>query len=376
MKHKLDSTGERIVFLDYLRVAACFMVILIHCIEPFYIGSTGISIASESDARWVTGISSALRACVPLFMLTSSYLLFPIKTDTKMFFKKRMVRIGIPFLVWSLLYIIVGAFTSGDYSAITADLKTLPFNFVMTSSGHLWFVYMLLGIYLIMPLLSPWAEKVSKKEEKAFLMLWGITTLLPLIRPAAEIITGSSDLWGECYWNGYGTFYYVSGFIGILVLGHYFRTHVGEMSWQKTLSYALPLWMVGYAITAGGYWLGIDLEQGFPWTASYATLPDLETTWNPTSLGVVMQTVAYFLLFRKIAASGFLYTHIIMPISKLSYGIYLMHMMFLTPAFTWVSSFSLPTPLVMIGSAALTFIASILTTRLLAYLPKSKYIIG
>ncbi len=370
------ETNHRVVFLDWLRVTACFMVILIHSIEPFYIGSTGVSIASEADAFWVTSISSALRACVPLFMLASSYLLFPIKGDTKAFFRKRFVRILIPFLVWSLLYILWGAVSSGDYSLVLSDLTKLPFNFVMTSSGHLWFIYMLLGIYLLMPLLSPWAEKVSQKEEKAFLLLWGFATILPLLRPLSTLLTGSSDLWGECYWNDYGTFYYVSGFIGFLILGHYFRTCVGNVSWRKTLAYAIPCWLIGYAITAGGYWHGIPCESGFPVTASYTALYTMEITWNSCSAGVVLQTVAYFLLIRKITASGWVYTHIILPVSKLSYGIYLMHMVFLTPVFSRVSSWGLPTPLVMLLSTLFTFTACILATRLLACLPKSKYIIG
>ena len=73
---------ERVVFLDYLRVIACFMVITVHCIEPFYLGGEGTLIRNMSDAAWSTFLDSALRAAVPLFVMASSYLLFPLKYDT------------------------------------------------------------------------------------------------------------------------------------------------------------------------------------------------------------------------------------------------------------------------------------------------------
>ena len=83
MDHNATRAGTtRIVFLDYLRVLACLMVIATHCCEPFYIGADGIwQCASESDRIWVSLIDSAMRGAVPLFIMTSSYLLLPLKDD-------------------------------------------------------------------------------------------------------------------------------------------------------------------------------------------------------------------------------------------------------------------------------------------------------
>ncbi len=368
---------NRIEFLDWLRVIACFMVILVHCIEPFYLGGPeGTFISSESNAIWVTLINSALRPAVPLFVLASSYLLFPLKTDTATFFRRRLVRVLIPFIVWTLLYIFIPPFGSGTKPDVAGGLKALPFNFVMTSSGHLWFIYMLLGVYLLMPLLSPWIEKVSRKEERAFLMLWAFTTALPLLRPVATAVTGSPDLWGECPWNSFGTFYYVSGFIGFLVLGHYFRKYVGNLSWGRTLALAIPFWLIGYAVTAGGFWHFMPRGLGFPLSAPYETAVEMETTWNFCTFGVMMQTVAYFLLIRKITLSGWFYDHIVQPVSKMSYGMYLMHMFVLAPVFGWINSTGLAMPLVIFISAAITYLICALAARLLAFLPKSRFLIG
>ena len=73
---KTSLSGERIVFLDYLRVVAIFMVLVVHSIEPFYLGGEGTLLSSYGDARWVTFLDSALRCAVPLFVLL--FILFKI----------------------------------------------------------------------------------------------------------------------------------------------------------------------------------------------------------------------------------------------------------------------------------------------------------
>ncbi len=370
------ENSNRIVFLDWLRAIACFMVILVHCIEPFYLGGPeGTYIASKSNALWVTLVNSLLRPAVPLFVMASSYLLLPLKTDTGTFFRKRFVRVLIPFLIWTLLYVFAYPYVCGIEPNFTGSLKGLAFNFLM-SSGHLWFIYMLLGVYLLMPLISPWMDKVSRKEERGFLILWAFTTVIPLLRPFAGAVTGSTDLWGECPWNEFGTFYYISGFIGFLILGHYFRKYAGELSWTRTLAIAVPFWFIGYAVTAGGFWHYMPRGLGFPLSASYETAVEMETTWNFCTFGVMMQTVAYFLLIRKITVSGWIYDHFVLPVSKLSYGMYLMHMFILTPVFTWINSTGLAMPLVIFTSALITYAACALTARLLSLLPKSRYLVG
>ena len=145
------NSGSRIVFLDYVRVVAIFMVLLVHSIEPFYLGGEGTYVASWGDALWVTFLNSALRCAVPLFVMTSSYLLLPVKGDGMTFLRRRFVRVGLPFAVWTLLYAFIPYWGTEDMS-ISENLSRLVFNF-MPHAGHLWFVYMILGVYIIMPII-------------------------------------------------------------------------------------------------------------------------------------------------------------------------------------------------------------------------------
>ena len=172
---------DRIVFLDYLRAIACLMVIVVHSCEFFFIDGDAIGIRSVSDGLWVSIIDSALRPSVPLFVMASSYLLLPLRQPTEVFFRRRFVRVVIPFVVWSLLYAVLPPLFAGmDTEEMKTSLLQLLTNF-NANSGHLWFIYMLIGLYLFMPILSPWLEKVSRRGEEAFLILWLVASFLSLI---------------------------------------------------------------------------------------------------------------------------------------------------------------------------------------------------
>ena len=332
----------REIWLDWLRVVACFLVMLTHSTEPFYLGGEGSLILTHSDAVWASIMDVLSRAAVVLFVMASSYLQFPLHYSTKEFFRKRAWRILPPFLIWTLVYALV-------WGEPVQNFKDLLWNFNY-AAGHLWFVYMLIGLYLLMPLLSPWAEKVSKKELQVYLGIWLFTTLLPLIRDwlggAAPVIYGPSGipnpatypLWGEASWNTYGLFYYISGMVGYLLLGLYFRRFVGELSWKKTLAIALPLFSCGFAISVFGFLrrVGVDSHGVFPVEGPVGLAAIWETTWLNDSIGVALMAIGWILLLRKVQTDGTFYRRVVLPVSQASYGMYLSHLLVLVTVSAWI----------------------------------------
>ena len=333
-----STQKTREIWIDWLRVAACFMVFVVHSTEPFYLGGEGSLILTETDAFWTSFFDTFVRSCVPLFIIASSYLQFPTRYPTGEFFRRRAARILIPFAVWTTVY----AFRWGEPADNFRNLL-LNFNY---SAGHLWFVYMLIGIYLLMPILSPWAEKVEKKELQIYLGIWLFTNLIPLIRDwaagvAPTVIYGPSGLprqslfplWGEASWNAYGTFYYFSGFIGYLLLGLYFRRFVRELSWKKTLVISIPCYLAGFAISFFGFLRRVYETGGgeFPVGGLVEKAVWWETPWCNDTIGVALMAVAWILFFKKIKSEGRFYNKILLPVSKASYGIYLMHLLILVP---------------------------------------------
>ena len=390
------KTENRVVWVDWMRVVACFMVIVVHSTEPFYLGGDGSQILTEADAYWSSFFDSLVRACVPLFIVASSYLQFPLHYSSGEFFRRRAVRVLVPFVLWSVVYALA-------WGEPAENFKNLLFNFNY-AAGHLWFVYMLIGIYLLMPLLSPWAERVGKRELQVYLGIWVFTSIIPIIR---DVVAGGYEgvvttygvsglprqaltpLWGEAAWNAYGIFYYFSGFIGYLLLGLYFRRFVGELSWKRTLAIAIPCYLAGFAVSFGGFLRRVfEMSQGeFPLTGLVEKAMWWETTWCNDTIGVVLMTVAWILLFKKIKSCGSLYRKVLLPVSKASYGVYLLHLLLLVPISgairewlgvglegclgVWTS------PVEIVVSAILGFGVSTVVAVALQKIPKiGKYIVG
>ncbi len=388
------QTDGRSVWLDWMRVAACFMVMVVHCTEPFYLGGEGSLILTQGDAFWASLFDSFVRACVPLFIIASSYLQLPSRYTAGEFFRRRTVRVLVPFVVWTLVYACI-------WGEPIDNLKSLLLNFNY-ASGHLWFVYMLVGVYLLIPLLSPWAEKVSKRELEVYLWICLFTTLIPLIRDwmtegGLAIIYGPTGLprqapyplWGECSWNAYGTFYYLSGFVGYVLFGLYLRRFVGKLSWGKTLGIALPCYAVGFAITFGGFLRRVMESAGgtYPVEGKVDMAVWWETTWYNDSIGVALMAIAWVLLFRKVKACGGFYRKVLLPVSKASYGMYLCHLIILVPicgAFReWLGTGTdgclgfWTTPVEILLASLCSFICVAVISLLLQRIPKvGKYIIG
>jgi len=364
------SEGKRIVFLDWLRVIAMLMVIVIHSCEPFYLGGTeGTFVANRADALWVTLVEIVCRVSVPLFVIASAYLLFPLRQSTGDFFRRRFVRVFIPFAVWAMAYV---SFANGSWGK-------LAFNFP-DEGGHLWFIPMLLGLYVAMPLFSPWAEKASEKEVRGWLIVWLVTTTFPFLRRIWSHLFGLPPfgvvpyLYGECPWNPFGAFHYVSGFFGYLLLGFWFRKFVPALSWRRTLAWAVPLWVVGAAIV-GGFFYG-RIPGPFPYSAPYAKAVDLEMSIEYCSTGVALTVIGAFLVFRKLDFGGAFYGRVIRPLSVASFGAYLVHMFILTPVFAALSP-HLPTSLAIVSTAAVTFLGASVASLVLGKIPKlGKWLVG
>lgn len=390
------KTENRVVWVDWLRVAACFMVIVVHATEPFYLGGQGSLILTETDAVWASFFDSFVRACVPLFVVASSYLQFPLHYSAREFVRRRAVRILVPFLLWTSVYALV-------WNEPVENFNNLLLNFNY-AAGHLWFVYMLIGVYLLMPLLSPWAERVSKRELQVYLAICLFTSFIPLLRDyvgggyeAQSVIYGVSGLprqaifplWGECSWNAYGVFYYMSGFMGYLLLGLYLRRFVGELSWKRTLAIAVPSFLAGFAVVFGGFVRRVfETANGvFPVEGLVEKAVWWETTWYNDTVGVVLMTVAWLLLFKKIKCSGKFYQKVLLPVSKASYGVYLMHLLILVPicgairGWLGVGTDGIlgvwTTPVEIVLSAVAGFVATAIVAILLQKIPKvGKYIAG
>ena len=381
---------KRIEFVDWIRVVACLMVMLVHASENFYAAdSSGLAgnvsmLANEANRFWVSFYDGFVsRAAVPLFMIVSAFLLVPLKPGQAMtsFYKRRFGRILPPFVFFLLLYTFLPLLWGGmTWEQSLADLKLLPFNFP-SMAGHLWFMYPLISLYIIIPVVSPWLEKVSAKDERIFLGFFIFTTFIPWFR----LIT--PELWGECFWNNFSAFWYCSGYLGYLVLAHYIRVHL-DWDRRKRLTVGTLCFLVGGAFTAWSFWL-----KGTP--GVLIPTPEIEWSWPFCTPNVLLQTFGLFLMFSCVgmgkagagaaggvgAAGAAGKESFVSRLARLTFGMYLVHMFFLAPIATWiiggdVANPTIPVAIAIPAIAILSYICSAVLVKLVSLLPGSKYFVG
>ena len=214
---------KRIVFLDYIRVFACFLVILVHANENFYgaPGSTDMAgpqsfLANEADRLWVSVYDGFSRMAVPLFMIVSAFLLAPMKEEQSMwqFYRQRCLRILPPFFIFMLLYSTLPMLWGQiDGETSMKDLSRIFLNFP-TLAGHLWFMYPLISLYLFIPIISPWLRKATAKEERFFIGLFVLSTCMPYLNRWSGLSCSGALHSCTPYVEPFQTFHYRNYFNG------------------------------------------------------------------------------------------------------------------------------------------------------------------
>ena len=361
---------KRIVFLDYVRVFACFLVMVVHASENFYgaEGSTDMVgpqsyLANEADRLWVTVYDGFSRMAVPLFIIVSAFLLAPMKAGLTswQFYRQRCIRILPPFFIFMILYSTLPLLW-GQIDAETSlkDISRIFLNFP-SQAGHLWFMYPLISLYLFIPVISPWLNKATAKEERFFIGLFLLSTCMPYLNRCF------GEVWGQCFWNEYHILWYFSGYLGYLVLAHYIHVH---LTWNrsKRLVIGIASMVVGALLTIYSFYV-----QAIPGVT--LVTPEIEIGWAFCTINCVLLTAGTFLAFTCIGNSKS--PRLITEMSKLSYGMYLMHIFWLG---LWVTVFkhdlALPTVAAIPCIAVSTFICCYVTTKIISLIPGSKWIIG
>lgn len=186
---------------------AIVLVIMVHAaIEPH-------PIIQETDfskllvSLTANTYNSLARPSVPLFvMLSGALLLQPSRVEPiRVFLRKRLVRLGLPFVFWGTAYFAWRYFVNHEalsVSSVFQGILTGPYY-------HFWFLYMLFGLYLITPVLRVITVHSERKIIRYFLLLWffgtGIVPLLVLVSGLAFELK----------------LFAVTGWIGYFLLGYY-----------------------------------------------------------------------------------------------------------------------------------------------------------
>ena len=351
---------------DVLRVLACLMVVVIHARNPYTYGADG------ALDPWAAFFIVAARAGVPLFVMLSCALLLPLRQGVGDFLKRRFWRVAAPFAVWSAIFAFIPlpADLTGYapvYEGLTPPagaplwqealygVLAIPVTFTGKTCPY-WFLYIILGLYLVMPIVSPWLRQASLRQLGLFVGVWGLTLAYPFLAYA-----GISELHGVCAWNRIGMGYYLTGYIGYLLLAC-FIIRADRLSARGAALTGAGLFALGLVPTfLGALWLAP--------TDSAADKIMLERVIDFFSPAVVLMTAGCFMAIRRVRLPAWA-AALFRRLASRSFAIFLVHWLFAVYGWGFFAGLELPTWLGMPVLTAAIFLCSWAVAEAIALLPR------
>ncbi|MFA6599698.1 MAG: acyltransferase family protein [Candidatus Omnitrophota bacterium] len=347
-----------LLWMDLARALAVLGVIVIHASADVITEWGGVP-----DSWWWAAnlFDSLARGCVPIFVMISGALLLPVSEGCRDFFRKRANRILLPFVAWTLFYLVwKKLFSQPDLGWVEA-LRQAAGNGVYY---HLWFLYLILGLYLLTPVFRILVAHCSRRNLLYFLGLWFVVaSALPCLEKLIALLT-------------HQTFHIAipiepaQGFIGYFVLGYFLHQYVTEGAARK----ALVAWPAALALCTGGTYFLTRHCRSFQGVLYDSMAPN-----------VVIYAASFLVLakcsgpFLELRVSPYA-KKLIHRVSAASFGIYLVHPVFLETlssgrlGFTLTSRMFHPAWTIPLTAAAV-FLLSLISIRILQKIPYLKRIV-
>jgi len=331
-------TSHRNFGLDLLRVIAILFVIIDHTVVVHIQGGLHVL------CMCVVGCGTSL------FFMISGALLLPVSGSGRDFLFKRFRRVLIPFAVWSIVYLLLEFFNEGwSFSKLWQEFYSLP---VKPSFGAGWFVYVMLGLYLIAPVVSVWLRHTSRRLIEYYLLMWIMTTVLPYFFFFVKYPLEVSD-------TPIGTF---AGYLGYMLLGYYLSHFPLSFESKKRR------WITWMLIFVTAILLPLRL---YFFTCKYGISGLL---YDDQTINMVAVSIIFFVLLLSVKPKLEKIRQVIESVSKMSYGMYLCHVL--------IYQYVIPSSYVTgngVENVAVTFMAvvilSYIFSLMMSKLPFGKYVV-
>lgn len=316
--------------LDLIRIVACLLVVLMHSPMP----------SDNASGPFLSALSYLTAPCIGLFFMVSGALLLPVKDDYCTFFRRRLSKIVIPTLAWTAIYLGLKIYYSKSEINIVRAVFSVPFS----AQGHgiLWFMYTLIGLYLLAPILSAWINVAKDREIRFVLLLWAVSLCYPLIEGYIQITTGTT-----------GILYYFTGYAGYFLLGYYLKHRCQQQKWI----FAALIAAVGFALIP---------------TLKYMQIPFdfYRIFWYESIFVAALCCVIWSIIGKMKILVGGGYLQAISGLSNLTFGVYLAHILVMrywlwhTEWIQDIINYPLQTITIFLLTTIITFIFALLTSRM------------
>lgn len=307
MKGNAFMKSNKIAYITNLRVFACIGVVLCHVAAKNWYGEI------ESN-RWIvlTIYIAFSRYCVPIFLMISGALFLNVKKEInlKKIYFNNIWKLIVFLFFWGVSYqvydlIVVQGKLYGE-TAIIHIIKEAILNVLKgETQAHLWYIYTIIGLYMVVPLLKPWVNNLSKKQIEYFLVLFLVFNVL-----YNSVCNFNSGVIGTiCGFCSKLSINIISGYVGYLVLGY----------WLGTYDISSKMRKVFYIMGSISCILCVKFTVFY---SRYVGQP-VEIFWNYLNIFVLFWSICIFVFFKY--NMDRVYKRIDF-ISRYTLGIYACHM--------------------------------------------------
>ncbi len=302
----MSTKTERVFYYDCLKCMAIFAVVFLH------IAAGKWAVAEYTTYEWkvLNFYDSIVRWAVPIFVMVSGAIFLDTAKipNIKKIYTKSVFRLFTAFLFWSILYALVSWKRGLEFNnAVLAIIK---------GNYHMWFVFMIAGLYIISPLLHKIVE--SDELTKYFLVIALIFTfIIPRglqfitildIPRVNSVIVAFQDAYSKMH------FHFTVGYSSYFVAGHYFSKR--QLS-KKAERIIYILGILGFVLTIYLTWW-YTMKEGMASTLFY----------DEFSVPVALETIAVF-VFVKYRISKWKVLdknkRVISKFARYGFGAYLVH---------------------------------------------------
>lgn len=307
------NNRERVIYLDVIRVVACFLVIIVHVSANHLDVYPTTSINFQASAVYNT---LSISAPAIFFMISGALFLNPKSKDipVKKLWCKYIFRMVVSYVFWSYLFTFIIWFPYCTWSFKTIKLYLKEF-FVRDPMYHMWFIPAIIAIYMILPLLKPTFADIRRC--RYFLILFFIIQIVipTLLRIEVPYHDTLKNLYSRI------PFVMCIGYLGYFVLGYYLSAE----DFSKRFRYIIYAISILGSVTAFVMNGCISVSRN----TTKLVLSDIY------ALNCALFAVAVYMAFRYIPWKTGRFTTFVTKLSRLTFGIYLIHPLCLNQLGEW-----------------------------------------
>ena len=350
-------TGRK-TYISYIRAVACIGIVFLH---TFTMCTVAFPDMIKEDSGTVFFLVPYLMMwAVPCFVMVTGALLLERSKDITYgkVFKKYIPRVLRALILCVIIFRFLDIWMNKESFSTAVFGDILKKLYTGKSWAHLWYLYLIIGLYLLMPAFKKITDNLETKELMILCVIYMIfVSVVPLLNDATEVTTG---------------FYITTNsiFPAYLMIGHMIDSE--RVTVRRSVSVILTV--IGFIGIAALEYYKAFTESEFvkntldKYLGSYAFIP------------VIILSIGVFSLFKNSASSegkeksgNNIIGRWLLSVDKCSFGVYLIHLVFLRYVFkcTEFKPYERNGVLMTTGLAVAVFVCSYLCVWIFNFIYKS-----